>query len=173
MSESQYKKLIIGISFAVPVLVTVLFFLSVPELNFGIDLMFFPKFHAIINFTTTILLLLGLFFIKQNKIGFHKACMGTAIALSAIFLCSYVFYHTISEPTGFGGEGMVKPIYYFILITHIILAAIILPFILFTLLHALTGHFEKHKKLAKWTLPIWLYVTITGVLVYVFMAPYY
>lgn len=173
MSENKYKALIIGISILVPLVVVALFFISVPDANVGIDLRLFPKFHATLNFMTAIILLLGFFFIKQKKIQLHKACMGTAVGLSTVFLCSYVFYHSISEPTHFGGEGIVRPIYYFILITHIFLAAVILPFILFTLMRALRGQFQKHKKIARWTLPIWLYVAITGVMVYVFMAPYY
>ena len=99
--------------------------------------------------------------------------MWSAFAVSTVFLLSYVTYHSLTEPTKFGGEGALKLVYYFILATHVVLAAGVLPFILFTFLRALTGDFQKHKKIAKLTLPVWLYVTITGVLVYLLISPYY
>jgi putative membrane protein len=99
--------------------------------------------------------------------------MMTALVLSSLFLISYVFYHYISAPTKYGGDGILKSIYYFILLTHILLAAVILPFILFTFYQALNGQFDKHKKVARWTFPVWLYVAITGVLVYFLISPYY
>lgn len=172
-NETQARNIIIAISVLVAGLVTVLAILPKQNIDLGFDLHVFPLFHAILNGATTVLLLVGLFFIKQKNIALHKASMLGAFVLSTIFLLSYVFYHYISEPTKFGGEGVMKGIYYFILLTHILLAAVILPFILFTFYRALAGDFEKHKKIARYTLPIWLYVTITGVLVYLMISPYY
>ena len=133
----------------------------------------FPKIHATINSLVTICLLTGLYFIKNKKIEQHRLFMLTAFILSGLFLISYVFYHSISESSEFGGSGMIAGVYFFILITHIILAAISFPFILFTAYRAAKGSFAKHKKIARYTFPVWLYVAITGVLVYLFMAPYY
>ena len=96
-----------------------------------------------------------------------------ALLLSVLFLMSYVVYHSLSDETRFGGEGVIKYLYYFVLITHIVLAAVIVPFVLFTFLRAFTNNFPAHKKIAKWTLPLWLYVAITGVLVYLLLLPYY
>lgn len=173
MAESIYKKVIIGISLLVPALVVVLFYVSPPEINLGIDLKIFPKFHAVLNSIATGLLLAGLYFIKNKQIAAHRAMMLSAFVVSTVFLLSYVTYHSLSEPTRYGGEGALKYVYYFILITHVVLAAGVLPFILFTFLRALTGDFAKHRRIAKLTLPVWLYVTITGVLVYLLISPYY
>ncbi len=174
VSESIYKKVIIGISLLVPALVVILFFVSPPpNIDLGFDLKFFPKFHAVLNSIATVLLLAGLYFIKNKKVALHKAMMLSAFVVSTVFLLSYVTYHTLSEPTIYGGEGGLKYAYYFILITHVVLAAGVLPFILFTFLRALTGDFEKHRAIAKLTLPVWLYVTITGVIVYFLISPYY
>ncbi len=171
MTDSFYKRLIIAISLLIPAIVTALVFVKIPVA--GIDLLFFPKFHAALNSITTVLLLSGFFFIKTKNITAHKTCMLIAIGVSVLFLLSYVFYHSISEPMRYGGEGLLRPIYFFILITHIFLAAVVLPFILFTVYRALTKQFPQHKKIARWTLPVWLYVTITGVVVYLMMAEYY
>lgn len=173
MTESIYKKVIISISLLVPILVVILFYINPPDVNVGIDLKFFPKFHAVLNSLATMLLLGGLYFIKNKQAAKHRIMMMSAFAVSTVFLLSYVTYHTLSKPTVYGGEGILKYVYYFILITHVVLAAGVLPFILFTFLRALTGDIEKHRKIAKITLPVWLYVTITGVLVYLLISPYY
>lgn len=171
MTDKAYGRIIIFISLLIPAVVTALAFVKIPVE--GINLKFFPKFHATLNSITTILLLAGLFFIKRKNIPLHKACMMSAIFFSVAFLMSYVFYHAISEPTRYGGEGFIRYAYFFILITHIFLAAVVLPFILITVYRALTRQYGRHKKIAKWTLPVWLYVTITGVVVYLMMAEYY
>ena len=171
MTDIAYKRIIILISLLIPAIVTALVFVKIPVE--GVDLKFFPKFHATLNAITTALLLSGFFFIKRKNITLHKTCMLSAIFFSVVFLMSYVFYHAISEPTKYGGEGLARYIYFFILLTHIFLAAVVLPFILITVYRALTKQFAKHKRIAKWTLPVWLYVTITGVVVYLMMAEYY
>ena len=165
--------MIIAVSVLIPLIVTALAFVKIPVEHLGIDLLFFPKFHAFLNTLTTIALITGFFFIKNKNIAAHKKAMWLAVGLSVVFLMSYVFYHSISEPVRFGGEGVIRSIYFFILITHIILAALVLPFVLFTVARALSSQFSQHRSLARWTLPVWLYVTITGVVVYLMMAPYY
>ena len=132
-----------------------------------------PLFHAIINAVTTILLVLGYRSIRNKKIKQHRAFMGLSFVFSTIFLVSYVISKLGTDPVPFGGNGWVAGVYYFILITHITLSAIILPMVLFAVYFALTAQYKKHRRLSKITLPIWLYVTTTGVLVYLFMRPYY
>ena len=156
-----------------PVLVAILFKVSPPDVSTDFDFKVLPKFHAFINGTVSLLLMMSFWFIKNKKRKAHKWCNISALILSALFLVSYVTYHTFTDSTKFGGEGLIKYIYYFILLTHIVLAAIILPIILFTFLRAFTGNFEKHRKIARWTLPLWLYVSITGVIVYLMISPYY
>lgn len=173
MSEKTISTLIIIISIAVPSLVAVLFFVSPPEIQHNLNLSFFPKFHAVLNSLTALCLVLGVYYIKNKKIKIHRAFMLSAFALSAIFLISYVTYHSLSTPTPYGGDGFMKYVYYFILFTHIILAALILPLILFTFSKALNNKIAEHRKLARWTFPLWLYVAITGVLVYLMISPYY
>ena len=172
-NEQLWSKIAVGVSIAVPVLITILFNVSPPEIATDFNWKILPKFHAILNGMVTILLLLSFYFIKNKKIQAHKMCNVSALMLSAIFLVSYVTYHTFTSSTSFGGEGYIRYIYFFILLTHIVLAAIILPIILFTFLRAFVGKFESHKKIARWTLPLWLYVSITGVIVYLMISPYY
>jgi putative membrane protein len=111
--------------------------------------------------------------VKQKNFARHRNLMFTAIILSILFLVSYIAHHLFAGETKFGGEGAIRYFYFFILATHILLAAIILPFILFTAYRALTGEYDLHKKLAKYSFPLWLYVSITGVLVYLLISPYY
>ncbi|MBX2844850.1 MAG: DUF420 domain-containing protein [Saprospiraceae bacterium] len=132
-----------------------------------------PGFHALMNSLTALSLLIGFYFIKQGNRRAHAASMVSGLVFSAFFLVSYVIYHSLTESTSFGGEGVIKYVYYFILVTHIILAALILPFILITVHRAFTKQFAKHKAISKWVFPIWLYVAITGVVVYFLIRPYY
>lgn len=164
---------IIAVSIIIPSVVAFLFFGPSLNLQTRIDLTFFPKFHAILNSLATIALLFGIYFIKKKNITAHRNSMLMALFFSAIFLVSYVFYHSVSDPTTYRGGGLLKYIYYFILITHVFLAMIVLPFILFTFYRGLNYQVEKHKKIARWTFPMWLYVTVTGVLVYILISPYY
>ncbi len=143
------------------------------DVELGFDVHVFALLNAFINSTVTFLLLAGLFFVKQRKYELHKKTMMAAIVLSVLFLVSYIAHHLLSGSTPFDGEGFVRYVYFFILITHVVLAAVILPFILLTAYRSLTAEFPQHKKLAKITFPIWLYVSITGVVVYFMIAPYY
>jgi len=133
----------------------------------------FAMFNAIINGTVSFLLILGLFFVKSKKYHLHKRVMNLSIILSVLFLLSYIAHHLLAESTVFEGEGSIKSIYYFILVTHIILAGLSLPFILYTAYRASIAEFGKHKKLAKYVYPVWLYVAVTGVIVYFLISPYY
>ena len=137
------------------------------------DVHVFARFNAVINSIVSVLLLAGLYNARKKNYIVHKRVMLSAILLSALFLVSYICHHLFATDTTFGGQGPVRYVYYFILITHIILAAIILPFILFTAYRALTAEWSVHRKLARITWPIWLYVSVTGVLVYLFISPYY
>lgn len=171
MSEVKepYKKLFIALSVAIPLVVALLFGVKID----GYDFSFLPPIYATINGITAMLLLVALWAVKNKKLKLHEWLMKTCLGLSAVFLAMYVAYHMTSESTSFGGEGTVKYIYFFILITHILLSIAVVPMVLFTLSRALAGNFEKHKALARFTFPIWLYVAVTGVVVYLMISPYY
>ena len=164
---------IIGLSIAVPVIVLVLMLLPERYNIFGADTITFPLFHAILNFATAVLLIVGYFFMTIQNYIMHRNTMIAAFGLSVIFLVSYVLSKISNEPVPYGGEGLLRYIYFFILITHIVLSAIIVPLVLFTMYRGLSGQYNRHAKIARWTFPIWLYVAITGVLVFLFMIPYY
>lgn len=165
---------ILIIVFSVIVFVAVVFLSRIKldvELPFNVHL--FAQINAVINSMVSFLLLVGLLAVKRGNYQLHKKVMLSAMVLSLLFLVSYICHHLFSESTSFGGEGAVKSIYYFILITHIILAAVILPFILYTSYRALVAEWPAHRKLAKITWPIWFYVSVTGVVVYLMISPYY
>lgn len=164
---------IIALSIAVPVIVLVLMLLPERYNIFGADTMTFPLFHGVLNFLTAILLIIGYFFMSVEKYIQHRNTMIAAFGLSAVFLVSYVLSKISNEPVPYGGEGILRYIYFFILITHIVLSAIIVPLVLFTMYRGLSGEYKKHASIARWTFPIWLYVAVTGVLVFLFMMPYY
>ncbi len=132
-----------------------------------------PHLNAMLNATSGLLLGAGFFFIRRRMISAHRACMLGALAASIIFLVSYLVYHAHHGTTRFAGEGAARPVYFFILTTHTILAVVIVPLILITLRRALRGEFGRHKRLARWTFPLWFYVSITGVLVYLFLYQLY
>ena len=135
--------------------------------------MTFPLFHGVLNFLTAILLVVGYFFMKADKFLAHRNTMIAAFGLSVVFLVSYVLSKISNEPVPYGGEGVLRYVYFFILVSHIILSGIIVPLVLFTMYRGLSGEYDKHSKIARWTFPIWLYVAVTGVLVFLFMMPYY
>jgi putative membrane protein len=143
------------------------------EVDLGFDVHIFAAINAVINSVIAVLLIAALWAVKAKKYLLHKQMMMTALLLSVLFLVSYIAHHLLAGDTKFGGEGAIRTIYYIILVTHIFLAAIILPFILFTAYRALTAEYATHKKLAKYTWPLWLYVAITGPVVYWMISPYY
>jgi len=137
------------------------------------DVLVLPPFHAVVNGLTAVCLLVAFVFIKSGDIERHRLFNFLALCLSAIFLISYVIYHISTEPTSYGGDGTIKYIYYFLLATHVFLAAASLPFILFTFIRAYTGQIDRHKRMARWVFPVWLYVAVTGPVCYLILAPYY
>ncbi|HEY0678064.1 MAG TPA: DUF420 domain-containing protein [Chitinophagaceae bacterium] len=143
------------------------------DVQLGFDKHLFAKANAIINSVVSLLLILGLIAVRTRRYLLHRNLMISAIVLSCLFLVSYICHHLFTGDTKFGGEGSIRYFYFFILITHIILAAVILPFILYTAYRGLTGEWKSHRRLAKITWPVWLYVSITGVLVYLMISPYY
>lgn len=174
-NDKNATLLIITVSFVVfGAVVFLTNFKPFDKLNIGFNVHILALFNAIINGTVSILLVCALLAVKSKKYLLHKRLMLTAIVLSVLFLVSYIGHHLLAPETRYGGEhNWLFFVYLFILITHITLATIILPFILFTAYRALTGEYDRHKKLVKYTWPLWLYVSVTGVLVYLLISPYY
>ena len=168
--ELKYKKIIWVLSIAIPVAVALLFLVRIPNVE---PLNFLPPIYATINGVTALLLIIAYWAVINKKLILHERLMKISIFLSVVFLVMYVAYHMTSDPTPFGGSGNVKYFYYFILISHIILSIFIIPMVLVTYVRAITKMFNQHKKIAKITFPIWLYIAITGVIVYVMISPYY
>jgi putative membrane protein len=136
-------------------------------------LSFLPPIYATINGITALLLLIAYIAIRNKNITLHKQLMKISIGLSLIFLVLYVAYHMTSDPTPYGGEGAIRFIYYFILITHIMLSIGIIPLVLISYVRAISNLFVEHKKIARYTFPIWMYIAVTGVIVYLMISPYY
>ncbi|MGY3791469.1 DUF420 domain-containing protein [uncultured Aquimarina sp.] len=173
-TESKYNKWIVVLSIAIPVAVAGLFFINLKKLGFDVEpLTFLPPIYATINGLTAVILVIAFWAIKNKKVKLHENLMKTAIVCSVLFLVMYVAYHMTSESTKFGGEGIIRYVYLFILLTHILLSIVVIPFVLITYVRALAKSFERHKKIARITFPIWLYVAITGVIVYLMISPYY
>lgn len=166
------KPLITIVSILIPIVVTILYLM--PKEALATDYFsFLPKVNATLNSIATVLLIAAAWAVKQKNFELHKKLMLSAVGVSVLFLLSYVTYHATTESTVYGGEGTIRLVYLFILLTHIVLAVAIVPLVLVTLSRALSQKFDKHKKIARWTLPLWLYVTITGVIIYFMIAPYY
>ena len=165
----KYNKWIVILSIAIPLVVTILFGVKI-----DVELpVFLPPIYATINAFTSIVLIVAVWAVKNNKIELHEKLMKTAMVFSILFLVLYVAYHMTSESTKFGGEGVLKTVYFVILISHILLSIAVIPFVLITYVRAITNNIELHKKIAKITFPLWLYVTISGVVVYLMISPYY
>ena len=143
------------------------------KIDVSFDTSFLPGVNAGINIITSVLLLLALWFIKQKNIEAHKKTIYVAICTSALFLLTYVLYHFTNVETSFCKEGTIRSIYYFVLATHVILAGVIFPFILFTFIRAYTGQIDRHRAMAKWVWPVWFYVSVTGPIVYFMLKPCY
>lgn len=172
--EKKYKRIITILSIVIPLAVAALFGVNLKKLGFDVEpLMFLPPIYATINGLTAILLIAAVVAIKKGNKKLHEQLNTLAIVCSVLFLFMYIAYHMTSESTTFGGEGVIKYIYYFILITHILLSIAVIPFVLITFLRARLGKFAEHKKIAKTTFPLWLYVAVTGVIVYLMISPYY
>lgn len=169
-----FKRLFILISFLIPAIVVML--LMLPKGDAGQIkpwIYSLPFYNAIINTLTAILLILGVYFVKSDKVNYHKISMGGAFLLGTIFLIFYVIYHSNAPSTKFGGEGMIRYVYFFFLLSHILLAFIVVPLVLSAVYFAVSEKIDKHRKIVKFTFPVWLYVSITGVIVYLMISPYY
>ena len=172
--EKKYKRIITILSIVIPLAVAALFGVNLRKLGFNVEpLTFLPPIYASINGLTAILLIAAVIAIKKGNKKLHEQLNTTAIACSLLFLLMYIAYHMTSDSTKFGGEGVIRYVYYFILISHIVLSVIVIPFVLLTYMKAKLSDFPAHKKIAKKTFPLWLYVAVTGVVVYVMISPYY
>ncbi|TNJ41926.1 DUF420 domain-containing protein [Tamlana fucoidanivorans] len=167
--DTKYNKLIIALSVVIPLAVAGLFGVKI---DYKLPV-FLPPIYASINALTALILALAFMAIRNKKVKLHERLMKFAIVLSVLFLVMYVAYHMTSDSTKFGGEGVVKYFYYFILLTHIVMSVAVIPFVLITYVRGITNHIEKHKKIAKITFPLWFYVAVTGVVVYIMISPYY
>ena len=171
-NDKLYFRIILIISIIIPIAVAIL--LQLPQGMLGNwDARILPAINAGINTTVTLCLLTGFYFIKQKNILLHKRLMLVAFALSALFLISYIVYHAQVKEVHFGGEGLIRYVYFFFLITHIICSGAVVPLVLITIYRSTSGQIAEHRKIARYTFPVWLYVAITGVIVYLMIAPYY
>ncbi|CAH1220859.1 MULTISPECIES: DUF420 domain-containing protein [unclassified Paenibacillus] len=175
-TNKNFAGIIITISILANVIILLLFF--APSIGYKGDINFditvLPRFNAVFNSFTFIFLLAALIAIIKRNVKLHKRFILAAFSTTLLFLVTYLSFHYLSPETSkYGGEGIIRSIYFFILITHSVLAAIIVPLALFTLVWGWTNQLQKHRKIARWTMPIWLYVSSTGVVVYLMMAPYY
>jgi putative membrane protein len=172
--EKKYNKFIIAVSIVIPVVVAILFGVKLKDFGFNVEpLSFLPPIYATTNGITAVVLVWAVLAIKNGKQKMHERLMTLAIALSVAFLVMYVAYHMTSDSTKYGGEGVLRYVYFFILVTHILLSIAIIPLVLITYVRALAKRFDRHRKIAKITFPLWLYVAITGVIVYLMISPYY
>ena|SRR5437764_3528493 len=171
-NDRSARWLILALSFTVFAAVVLLSRVKL-DVDLGFDKHLFAKFNAVINSIVSLLLIVALIAVKSKNYLLHKRIMISAIVLSCLFLISYICHHLFAGETKYGGSGSIRYVYFFILGTHIILAAVILPFRLFSAYRGLTGEYARHRKLSRITWPIWLYVSITGVLVYLLISPYY
>ncbi|HOY04495.1 MAG TPA: DUF420 domain-containing protein [Saprospiraceae bacterium] len=143
------------------------------KIDLGIDFHFLPPIHATLNAITAVILLVALYYIKNKQIEQHRKAIYLAMVCSALFLVSYVLYHFTTPETRFGGTGVIRTVYFFLLLTHVVLAAVTLPLVLLTFNRAYTNQIERHRKMARWVFPLWLYVAITGPICYLMLKPYY
>jgi len=167
------KKLNTAATILSAIVILIVVFMRRIHIDTSIDFSFMPPFYSSLNALAAVILMASLYFIKNKNVAAHKKANFLALGVSILFLLCYVIYHITTPETKYGGEGTIRYVYFFFLITHIILAAISLPFILFTFIRGYTGQVEKHRKMAKWVYPIWLYVAITGPICYLMLRPYY
>lgn len=172
--EKKYNKYIVLVSIVIPVVVAILFGVKLKDFGYNVEpLTFLPPIYATINGITALVLVIAVMAIKKGNRKLHERLMTTAIALSLAFLVMYIAYHMTSDSTKFGGEGVIRYVYFFILISHILLSIAIVPLVLITYVRAIAKNFDNHRKIARVTFPLWLYVAITGVIVYLMISPYY
>ncbi len=172
--EKKYKGVIWTLSVIIPLAVAALFGINLQKMGYDVEpLSFLPPIYATINGLTAVCLVIAVAAIKRGNVKMHENLIKLCMVFSSLFLVMYVAYHMTSTSTSYGGEGAIKYVYFFILVTHIILSIVIIPFVLFTFVRGIAGAYERHKKLARITYPMWLYVAVTGVIVYLMISPYY
>lgn len=172
--EKKYKGLIWTLSIVVPLAVAALFGINLRRMGFDVEpLYFLPPIYATINGLTAVCLFIAVAAIKRGNAKLHERLIKLCMVFSSLFLVMYLAYHMTSDSTPYGGEGAIRYVYFFILITHIILSIVIIPMVLFTFVRGIAGAYERHKRLARITYPMWLYVAVTGVVVYLMISPYY
>ena len=169
LETKKYNKWIVILSIAIPTVVAILFGVKI-DAQLPV---FLPPVYATINALTALLLIISFWAIKNKKVKLHEKLMKTAIGFSVLFLALYLAYHMTSDSTKYGGEGVLRTVYFIVLLSHIALSIAVIPFVLVTFVRAITNNIELHKKIARITFPLWLYVTISGVLVYLMISPYY
>ncbi|WP_217586042.1 DUF420 domain-containing protein [Lentibacillus saliphilus] len=169
----SYAGLVITLTIIVNGIIAILFFLPKQDRDIPFDVTILPRLNAIFNSFTFIFLLAALFFILRKNVKMHRNFIFAAFSTTLLFVVSYLTYHYLAPSTSFGGEGLIKSIYYFVLISHIVLAPIVVAIALFSLVWGLTRQVAKHRRIARWTMPIWLYVSLSGVIVYIMISPYY
>ncbi|MGY0393493.1 DUF420 domain-containing protein [Bizionia sp. KMM 8389] len=169
-AEAKYNKWILILSVLIPIVVAILFGVKIPNVE---PLMFLPPIYATTNALTSIVLVLAFWAIKNGNRKLHENLIKFAIFLSVGFLAMYVAYHMTSDSTKYGGEGLMKYVYYIILILHIILSVVVIPFVLITYVRGITNNIERHRKIARITFPLWLFVAVSGVVVFIMISPYY
>ncbi|RZM21679.1 MAG: DUF420 domain-containing protein [Pedobacter sp.] len=172
VKEQKANRVITILSLAIPIAVAVLLGIR-QKVDLGSWTTYLPHLNGIINSITSVLLLVGFYFIRQKNIVAHKRTMLAAFTFGSLFLVSYVLYHLTNESTPFGGQGWIRPVYYFLLVSHIVLSVVVVWFVLRAVYFALSGQIARHKQTVKYAFPIWLYVSITGVVVYLLIKPYY
>jgi putative membrane protein len=171
-AEAKNQQIINILSLAIPIAVAVLLGIRT-KVDLGSWTKVLPHVIGVINTATSVLLILGLYFIRRKQLNAHKKAMLGAFGLGAIFLVCYILYHVSNPSTPYGGEGWIRPVYYFFLISHIVLSIAVVRFVLLAVYYALTNQVIKHKKIVKFAFPVWLYVSVTGVIVYLMISPYY
>ncbi|MEK3881959.1 DUF420 domain-containing protein [Paenibacillus sp. PL2-23] len=173
MKEKNYTPIVAVLTVVIVALVAILFFLPAYNGEVGFDVLLLPLLNAIFNSFTFVSLLIALIAIMKKNVRMHRAFILMAFVTTTLFLVSYVTYHYLTESTPYGGEGLLKGIYLFVLLTHIVLAIVVVPLALMSLARGLANQVDKHRRIARWTMPIWLYVSLTGVIVYLMISPYY
>ncbi|MCB0524801.1 MAG: DUF420 domain-containing protein [Saprospiraceae bacterium] len=168
--EKKLNRLAYVVSFVVLLLVGMM---RRVKIDLGVDFSFLPPIHASLNALAAIILIAAYYFVRTGQLDNHRKSIYAAMVCSGLFLVSYVLYHFTTPETKFGGTGLIRTVYFILLISHVVLAAVILPFILLTFTRAYTFQFDRHKKMARWVFPLWLYVAVTGPICYLMLKPYY
>nr|WP_295925924.1 DUF420 domain-containing protein [uncultured Dyadobacter sp.] len=170
--KPKYERIINILAIAIPVAVALMLGIR-QKIDLGAWTKVLPHVIGVINSATAVLLLAGYYFVRQGNVDRHRQAMTGAFLLGAVFLVCYILYHISNESTTYGGTGFLRPIYYFLLITHILLSIGVVWFVLRAVYFGYTNQIAQHRKAVKWALPIWLYVSISGVIVYFMISPYY